>query len=133
MSNKIEFNFEEKHHILVVDGREYEIPQRTALIEKELKERDLKRVELGEYEAYKLLLNILFGEENANKMFPGEDANLDKMARVCEYAIAAYYSEYELIQAERAEKNIKAMKPIIDASAKIAKMNTKQFVARKQK
>ena len=135
MSNKIVFNFEEKHHILVVDGKEYEIPYRTAEREKLIKERDLKRLALGEYESYKSLLNIFFGEDKTNEMFPEDEktVNLDKMARVCEYAIAAYYSEYENIKSERAEKQMKSVKPIIDATEKIAKMQTKKFISGKKK
>ena len=135
MSNKIIFNFEEKHHILVVDGKEYEIPQRTAAIEKLIKERDLKRFELGEYESYKSLLNIFFGEDKAKEMFPEDEetVNLDKMARVCEHSIAAYYSEYEAIKAERAEKNMKSVKPVVDATEKISKMQMKDFVTRNKK
>ena len=115
---KTVFNFEEKHHILVVDGKEYEIPQRTPAREKLIKERDTKRFEVSEYESYRELLKIFFGEDKAKEMFPEdeENVNLDKMARVCEYSIAAYYAEYETIRMERAEKTTDAVKPIIEAT-----------------
>lgn len=89
--NKTVLNFEEKHHILEVDGVEYEIPQRTAELEEKIKEHDEKLPELTEYEGNMLLLEILFGKEKAHQMFPdGKNTNLDKLAK-CTYLATELY------------------------------------------
>ena len=93
MSNKTVVNFEEKHHILEVDGVQYEIPQRTAALEKLIRERDAKINDYTEYESNMKMLEILFGEDKAKQMFPdGEQTNLDKLEMCTKVAIALYMS-----------------------------------------
>ena len=95
MSNKTVVKFEEKHHILEVDGVQYEIPQRTAALEKLIRERDAKINEMTEYESNMRLLEILFGADKARQMFPdGEQTNLDKLEMCTKTAIALYMKEH---------------------------------------
>ena len=105
MSNKTIVKFEEKHHVLEVDEVQYEIPQRTAALEKLIRERDAKINEMTEYESNMRLLEILFGEDKAKQMFPdGEQTNLDKLEKCTKYAIALYMSSHIDMQA----KNIRS-------------------------
>ena len=136
MSNKTVVNFEEKHHIIILDNKEYEIPQRTAARGKLLEEYDKDRNKISEYEAGKKLLTILFGEDNFKEMFPEDEEhiNLDKMAHVCDAAVSLYNSEFDKIMEKRAAKQLKLAKPILDTVGNITNYNaTKQFVAKKKK
>lgn len=91
--------FEEKHHVLEVDGVRYNIPQRTAALEKLIRERDAKINEMTEYESNMRLLEILFGEDKAKQMFPdGEQTNLDKLEKCTKSAIALYMKEHINLQ-----------------------------------
>ena len=105
MSNKTVVKYEEKHHILEVDGVQYEIPQRTAALEKLIRERDAKINEMTEYESNMKMLEILFGEDKAKQMFPdGEQTNLDKLEKCTKFAIALYMADHIDMQA----KNIRS-------------------------
>ena len=133
------FEYEQKTHILEVDGKEYKIPGRTAAIEKQLKEHDAKLSEMTEYEANMLTVEILFGKEGANAMFPeGEEGtNLDKLAKVVKYALALYMAEITAIKAENTKEQLKElepiMKPIRDISNVLKNADTKKFVANNKK
>ena len=48
--NKTVFEYTERHHILEVDGKEYEIPQRTAELEEKIREHDKKLAGISEYD-----------------------------------------------------------------------------------
>ena len=105
MNNKTVFKYEEKHHILEVDGVQYEIPQRTAALENLIRERDANINNMTEYEANIELLKILFGEEKAFQMFPdGEQTNLDKLEKCTKFAISLYMADHIDMQA----KNIRS-------------------------
>ena len=132
------FEYEQKNHILEVDGKEYKIPGRTAAIEKQLKEHDAKLSEMTEYEANMLTVEILFGKEGAVSMFPkGEETNLDKLAKVVKYALALYMAEITAIKAEKTKEQLKElepiMKPIRDISNVLKNADTKKFVANNKK
>ena len=112
---KIKFEYEEKHHILEVDGVEYEIPQRTTKIEAKIREHDEKLSGMSEYEANMSVLEILFGKANAKKMFPDkEKTNLDKLAKCTKFAIALYMAEYNAIKDEEMKSKLSAIEPVLD-------------------
>ena len=114
--NKTVLTFEEKHHILEVDEVEYEIPQRTAELEEKIREHDAKLPELTEYEGNMLLLEILFGKEKAQQMFPdGKNTNLDKLAKVSKVAIALYMAEFQNIKNEKLKEQMKEIQPQADS------------------
>ena len=68
--NKFVLEFEEKHHILEVDGVEYMIPHRTAELEEKIAEHDANVGKFSEYENNMSMLAILFGEKAAKQNLP---------------------------------------------------------------
>ena len=136
--SKMTLEYTEKHHILEVDGAEYEVPQRTPEITKKLEAHDEKIGERSEYESNIDLLAILFGEENAKKMFPeGDRTNLDKLAKCTKIAMALYMADFNVIQSETLKDALKEIEPALKAVDKVSKMvkstNTKTFVSKKHK
>lgn len=129
--------YEQKNHILEVDGIGYEIPQRTATLESELREHDKKAGTMSEYEGNMELLGILFGKINAKKMFPdGENTNLDKLAKCVKVAISLYMLEYNSIQQEEINKKLEQMAPFMNTLENVEKLadkipNKKQGAKRK--
>ena len=132
------FEYTKKNHILEVDGKEYEIPGRTAAVEKKLKEHDSNLDKMTEYEANMLTVEIRFGKAGAEAMFPeGEDGtDLDKLAKVVKFAIALYSAEINAIKAESTKEQLKALEPVIkpikDISNVLKNADTKNFVASKK-
>ena len=113
--SKQTFEYREKRHIIEVDGIEYEIPQRTAKLEKEMVEHDKKVSEMTEYEANMSMLSILFGKDKAHQMFPdGENTNLDKLAKCVKFSVALYMAEYHTIQEEEAKTKMQLVEPLIE-------------------
>ena len=112
--SKQTFEYTEKRHIIEVDGIEYEIPQRTARLEKEMIEHDKNVSEMTEYEVNMSMLSILFGKEKAHQMFPdGENTNLDKLAKCTKFSVALYMAEYHSIQEEEAKTKMQLVEPLI--------------------
>lgn len=109
------FEFEQKQHVLEVDGIGYEIPQRTAALEKELLEHDKRSSNMSEYEANMDLLGILFGNANAKKMFPeAENTNLDKLAKCVNVALSLFMDEYKNIKQAEIDKKLEQMAPFMN-------------------
>lgn len=145
MAEKFILEFEEKHHILEVDGVEYEVPERTAAIEEKIAEREKELENRSEYDNNFSLLEILFGKKAAKTMFPDkETTNLDKLSQCAKMALAAYYTELENAKEEergrRMEKTEEALKRVkglvSDTEAigkKISKANTANFVKSKKR
>ena len=136
--SKTTFEYKEKHHILEVDGVEYEIPQRTAALEKKIREHDAVSGNMSEYEGNIKLLEILFGKEAAGNMFPdGDDTNLDKLARCTELAVALFTADYAELQKSKAKEKLKDVQPYLSAVNDLTKAaNTaqlKNFVNGKKK
>ncbi len=125
----LEFN--EKHHILEIDGVEYEIPQRTPALEDALREHDVKVKGMTEYEGNMNILSILFGKENAEKMFPKETCNLDKLAKCVNVATTLFMDEFNKLKEAEVAKKVEALKPLFNAAESAAQ--TKKFVANKKK
>lgn len=123
---KIEF--EEKHHIIEVDGIEYEIPQRTPVLEDKIREHDENISKQSEYKSNYSLLEILFGEKAAKQMFPDRDnTNLDKLAKVTKISIALFMAEFNKMQSNALKDSIAEIKPLLSAADKVTKLtNTKQ-------
>lgn len=120
--NKTVFNFEEKHHVLVVDGLEYEVPQRTAALEQKIREHDEKLSTMTEYDGNMDMLSILFGREQAARMFPDkENTNLDKLARCTMCALSLLMSDFNAMQAEDAENRAKLIQPVIEQISEVGK------------
>lgn len=115
---KIEFK--EKHRAIEVDGIKYEIPQRTALLENQIREHDKNIKNMSEYEGNYSMLVILFGEEKAQQMFPeGENTNLDKLALVANTAIEQFMLEYNKQRADSLNKKVEEIKPILSTVDKV--------------
>lgn len=97
--SKMALEYTEKHHILEVDGVEYEVPQRTAALMEKIYEHDKKIGKVSEYESNISLLEILFGERAVKQMFPDEnETNLDKLSKCARLAIALFMAEFNAIQ-----------------------------------
>lgn len=123
---KTVFEFEEKRHIIVVDGIEYEIPQRTAAIESKIEELNLKVSEMTEFEGNMGYLEILFGKANAKKMFPDkETTNLDKLAKCTKMSLAAYRATYNSIMNTDFETTAKEVVPVLKQIEKTVKASAK--------
>lgn len=115
MLKKLTLEYTEKHHVLELDGKEYEIPQRTVGIAKALAVHDEKISKMSEYESNMELLEILFGRESAKEMFPeGEDTNLDKLAKCCKIVLAAFYADLHEITEEEKDEQLKKLDPILN-------------------
>lgn len=139
--NRHEFQFEEKHHILIVDGNEYEIPKRTEEISEKLKAHDEKLDTLTEYEANIELLEILFGKSKVKKMFPeGKKTNLDKLSQCTSYAIGLYMAEFNRMQTEKLTKDFEEITPLVKQISEVGeavnnisqKEEFKKFVSKKK-
>ena len=133
---KIEF--EEKHHKIEVDGIEYEIPQRTPVIEDKIRKHDENIGKVSEYESNYSLLEILFGAESAKQMFPDrKTTNLDKLAKVTRVSISLFMTEFNKLQSNALKDSIDEIKPLLSAADKVEKLTstkqTKEFVAKKRK
>ena len=133
---KIEF--EEKHHKIEVDGIEYEIPQRTPVIEDKIRKHDENIGKVSEYESNYSLLEILFGAESAKQMFPDRNTtNLDKLAKVTRASISLFMAEFNKMQSNALKDSIDGIKPLLSAADKVEKLTstkqTKEFVAKKRK
>ena len=112
--NKTVFEYEEKHHILEIDGVEYEIPQRTAELEKKIREHDEKLKDMTEYEGNMSMLEILFGKANAKKMFPDkEKTNLDKLSKCTSIAIGLFMHEYNTARTEEMKSKLNEVQPFL--------------------
>lgn len=145
MAEKFILEFEEKHHILEVDGKEYEVPQRTAELEDKISEREKTLGEKTEYESNMSLLEILFGKKAAKTMFPSEKTtNLDKLSKCAKMALAAYYTTLENAKEEDREKNmakvervLEKAKQFVDGAERMDKIsnkkNTEKFINSKKK
>ena len=121
--SKQTFEYTEKHHIIEVDGVEYEIPQRTAKLEKAMIEHDKNTASMTEYEANMSMLAILLGKDKAEQMFPdGEDTNLDKLAKCTKFAVALYMAEYHSIQDEEAKSKLALVEPLIEQMKEAGEM-----------
>ena len=136
--SKMTLEYTEKHHILEVDGVEYEIPQRTAALNKKMEEHDEKMKDRSEFENNFDLLCILFGKTNAKKMFPeGEKCNLDKLAKCVKLAMALYLAEFNEIQQEDMKQTLEKISPLLgtlkDAEKAVNMAQMKNFVAKKKK
>lgn len=128
--NKNVFEFEEKHHILTVDGADYEIPQRTAELEEKIREHDNNLNDMSEYEANMQLLEILFGKTKAKKMFPeGKKTNLDKLSQCTGYAISLFMAEFNRVQSEKITQVMSDVEPLLkqvtDATKAVKNINSK--------
>ena len=129
---------EEKHHKIEVDGIEYEIPQRTPVIEDKIRKHDENIGKVSEYESNYSLLEILFGAESAKQMFPDrKTTNLDKLAKVTRVSISLFMTEFNKLQSNALKDSIDEIKPLLSAADKVEKLTstkqTKEFVAKKRK
>ena len=136
--SKATLEYTEKHHILEVDGVEYEIPQRTAALSKKMEEHDANMKGRSEFENNFELLCILFGKTKAKKMFSeGENCNLDKLAKCVKLAMALYLADYTEMQQEDMKQTLEKINPLlgtvkdVEKAANLAQM--KNFVAKKKK
>ncbi len=125
------FEYQEKHHILTVDGNDYEIPQRTAELEEKIKEHDNNLDNMSEYEANIQLLEILFGKTKAKKMFPeGKKTNLDKLSQCTAYAISLFMAEFNRVRNEKVEAVMTDVAPLLqqmtDATNTVKNIKSKQ-------
>ena len=112
---KIKLEYEERNHIIEVDGVEYVVPARTPELEEKLKKHDENIEGRTEYENNIELLNILFGKENTKKMFPTKkDTNLDKLSKCAKISIELFMYDFNEIQKENIEKKLGKVKPILD-------------------
>jgi len=112
---KTKLEYTEKHHVLEVDGIEYEIPQRTAELEKKIVEHDKKLKDMTEYEGNMAMLEILFGKKKAAQMFPDKDkTNLDKLAKCTNVAVDLYMLEYNKLQREKLKVKMAEINPLFE-------------------
>ena len=126
-------NFDETaKNIISVDGNEYEVPKRTKAIMERLYDREgrINSGELDEYDGNMLLLRILFGDENAEKINPeGENVDLDRLEKICKKAIQLFYKTKNEINAEEIDRQLEPvnkafdkLKRAADSVEKISKM-----------
>ena len=137
MNNKIKLDYTSTSRAIEVDGEEYIIPERTKALDALLSEHNEKINDRTEYESNFDMLCILFGKENAEKMFPeDENTNLDKLSKCVRIAMTLFMADYYAIQEEKLKENLDKLKPamnVLDKTTKaIDKANTANFVAGKR-
>lgn len=135
---KAKLEYTEKHHILEVDGIEYEVPQRTAELAEKVREHDEAISKMSEYESNMNLLEIFFGKEAAAQMFPDKKTtNLDKLAKCAKMAAALFMADYNAMQVEELNSKFSelepALKKIEDVRKTTAKINDMAAVQRARK
>lgn len=123
---KTKFEFEEKHHIIEIDGVDYEIPQRTAELEKKIIKLEDKRLTMSEYDGNIEMLTILFGKEAVDTIFPDkEKTNLDKLAKLTKISVGMFMAEYNNIQQEEMKEKVSELDPYIKKINEITKATSK--------
>ena len=123
---KTKFEFEEKHHVIEVDGIDYEIPQRTAELEKKIIEHEKNRLGMSEYEANIQMLTILFGKKAVDTIFPEKNkTNLDKLAKLTKISVDMFMAEYNSIQQEEMKEKVAELEPYIKKLNKITEATNK--------
>lgn len=112
---KTVLEFTEKHNILEVDGVEYEVPQRTPVLEEQIREHDKKIAELSEYESNYSLLEIMFGKKATKQMFPDRaTTNLDKLAACSKLAVQLFMAGFNEIQSNDLNNKLSELDPMLN-------------------
>ena len=121
---KAVINFDETaKNIISIDGNEYEVPKRTKAIMERLGDREdrINSGELDEYDGNMLLLCILFGEENAEKINPeGENVDLDRLEKICKKAVELFWKAKNSIDAEALDRQLEPVNKAFDKLKKAA-------------
>lgn len=107
MAKKITFD-ESAQRALEINNAVYPIATRTGELEKRLiDEHDSVRMELTEYERYKVLISLLLGEDAFTELFPsGEAESLDKMAQVAYHAQKEFNADIEALEAQKIDDEL---------------------------
>lgn len=97
--------------VLEINGKEYEIAQRTGALEKRIiEEHDKKMVEMTEFQRCKVIIDLLLGDGVFKEIFPGgENDNLDMMAEVAYVAQHEFNVEKRAAERRRIDQDIKDM------------------------
>jgi len=107
MAKKIMFD-ESAQRALEINNAVYPIATRTGTLEKRLiDEHDSVRLELTEYERYKVLISLLLGEATFTELFPaGEAESLDKMAQVAYHAQKEFNADIEALEVKKIDEDL---------------------------
>lgn len=97
--------------VLEINGKEYEIAQRTGALEKRIiEEHDKKMVEMTEFQRCKVIIDLILGDGVFEEIFPGgENDNLDMMAEVAYVAQHEFNAEKRAAERRRIDQDIKDM------------------------
>ncbi|HIZ77989.1 MAG TPA: hypothetical protein H9669_10310 [Firmicutes bacterium] len=118
--------FGTKSRALEINGKEYQIAERTGTLVKRItEEHDEKLGELTEYERYKVLISAILGEEAFAELFPnGEEESLNKMAQVAWYAQEEFNADIKEMERQKRQKQTEdTLEDMEKFTAKLAKVN----------
>lgn len=106
-----------------IDGQDYEIPERTERLEKQLKAHDDRLKSVSQFRSDYDLVEILLGKESAKQIFPkGEDENLDRLHYIAVKLMEIYYQAYKEIEDQTFEDSLNKLGRISDKVGNIAKL-----------
>lgn len=106
-----------------IDGQDYEIPERTERLEKQLKAHDDRLKSVSQFRSDYDLVEILLGKESAKQIFPkGEDENLDRLHYIAVKLMEIYYQAYKEIEDQTFEDSLNKLGQISDKVGNIAKL-----------
>lgn len=106
-----------------IDGVNYDVPERTERIERQLKQHDDRLKSVSQYRSDYDLVEIILGKDAAKQIFPkGEDENLDRLHYIAVKLMEVYYRAYKEMEEESFEDSLNKLGKISDKVGNIASL-----------
>ena len=119
----IDLSYKPKKVSVRIDGEEYEIAERTPIIDEKLQEHNDNLDNMTSYEASYDLVKILLGETAAQKIFPnGQNENLNRMYFIAKGVDDAYQTEYQEMRDKEYEETLAKMDKLAERSKPVIEM-----------
>ena len=104
-----------------IDGVNYDVPERTERLERQLKQHDDRLKSVSQYRSDYDLVEIILGKDAAKQIFPkGEDENLDRLHYIAVKLMEVYYRAYKEMEDESFEDSLNKLGKISDKVGNIA-------------
>ena len=102
-----------------INGKEYDLPQRTAELDGKLSGVEKKRQSVSEYDFLSENMEIIFGKANAKEILKdGVKTNLDFLAKIYTVCIGLIYEEKIKAEKETTEKRLDELSPVLETLGK---------------
>lgn len=106
-----------------IDGVNYDVPERTERLERQLKQHDDRLKSVSQYRSDYDLVEIILGKDAAKQIFPkGEDENLDRLHYIAVKLMEVYYRAYKEMEDESFEDSLNKLGKISDKVGNIASL-----------